>query len=292
MEETARGIVKVDQTNWSALNETERDAHLATEGYVILPGLLDTGTIERIRDELADLPMNTAPYSKEQKFAAEPPQWHSRSFAKLIGHPPLITQLRRALGEEIVFMLGHYITSGPGVPGLALHSDYQPFGSPQKGWEESSPATLRLLIYMDDLTLDKAPFTIVPRSHASLHQVANPYMRYDHHPDMVTITLKAGDAILFNVKAFHGTHPHLGNQSRGMLELAYRPAWARCAGPVKEWDAEVIAAAPDIAKPYLLPRNSGEAETALGMTLDARAGDFSGLMPPAMMPAPLKTGAA
>ncbi|MET0362400.1 MAG: phytanoyl-CoA dioxygenase family protein, partial [Sphingobium sp.] len=222
--------------------------------------------------------------SKEQKFAAEPPQWHSPAFAELIGHPPLIAQLRRTLGDEIVFMLGHYIISGPGVPGLALHSDYQPFGSPQKGWEESSPATLRVLIYMDDLTLEKAPFTIVPRSHASLHQVANPYMRYDHHPDMVTITLRAGDAILFNVKAFHGTHPHLGNESRGMLELAYRPAWARCAGPVKEWDSANVAAAPDIAKPFLLPRNGGEAESALGTTLDARSGDFGGLMPPALTP--------
>ena len=176
-------------------------------------------------------------------------------------------------------MLGHYITSGPGVPGLALHSDYQPFGSEPKGWEESSPATLRVLIYLDDLTLDKAPFTIVPRSHLSVHEVANPYVRYDHHPDMKTITLNAGDAIVFNVKAFHGTHPHLGNQTRGMLEFAYRPAWARCAGPVKEWDDADVANAPAAAKPLLKPRNSGTAEAMLGTTLDAREDDFSGLMP-------------
>lgn len=281
MDATARGVVRVVETNWDSFDRAAQVAHLATEGYVVMPGLIDQATIDRIRAELVDLPMNVAPYSPEQKFAKTPPQWHSRAFAELIGHPPLIALLQAALGDEIVFMLGHYITSGPGVPGLSLHSDYQPFGSPAKGWEESSPATLRVLIYMDDLTLDRAPFTIVPRSHAAVHQVANPYLRYDHHPDMMTLTLKAGDAIMFNVKAFHGTHPHLGSDGRGMLELAYRPAWARCAGPVKEWMAEDLATAPDSAKPYLLPRNGGIAEQALGTVLDARDGHFDGLMPPA-----------
>ncbi len=277
--ETTRGPVRVVETDWSAQDDDARLRGLATEGYTILPGLLDQATIDRVRAELADLPMNVAPYSEHQKFAKTPPQWHSPTFAALIGDPVMTGFLKKALGDELVFMLGHYITSGPGVPGLALHSDYQPYGSPQKGWAESSPATLRILIYLDDLTLDKAPFTIVPGSHIAIHDAANPYIRYDHHPDMVTLTLKAGDAIVFNVKAFHGTHPHLGNQGRGMLEFAYRPLWARCAGPVEEWDAAALAAAPEVAKPFLLPRNAGEAEAALGTTLDARTLDTAQLMP-------------
>lgn len=280
MQETSRGIVRLVDTDWAAMDAIEQQAHLAREGYVVVPRLLDQATIDRVRGELADLPMGVAPYSPEQKFALSPPQWHSRAFAELIGLPPMIEVVKGALGDELVFMLGHYVTSGPGVPGLSLHSDYQPFGSPAKGWEESSPATLRVLIYLDDLTLDRAPFTIVPRSHLTMHAVANPYLRYDHHPDMVTITLNAGDAVVFNVKAFHGTHPHLGNDARGMLEFAYRPAWARCAGPVKEWDDGLIEAAPMAARPYLAPRNSGIAEQALGTVIDARIGDFAGLTTP------------
>jgi hypothetical protein len=277
--ETTRGIVNVDDTDWDRLSLDQQDARLAVEGYVVVPGVIDAQTIARIRAELADLPMNVAPYSPEQKFAKTPPQWHSPSFCALIGAPRLTALLHQALGEDIVFMLGHYITSGPGVPGLALHSDYQPYGSGPKGWEESSPATIRVLVYLDDLTLDRAPFTVLPRSHLSVHSAANPYLRYDRHPDMRTITLKAGDAIFFNVKAFHGTHPHLGNAGRGMLEFAYRPAWARCAGPVKEWDAQDLARAATAAIPYLKPRNSGDAEQALGTVIDAQGGDYSGLVP-------------
>jgi hypothetical protein len=109
-------------------------------------------------------------------------------------------------------------------------------------------------------------------------------VRYDHHADMKTITLNAGDAIVFNVKAFHGTHPHLGNEGRGMLEFAYRPLWARCAGEVKEWDAAQLAKAPASARRFLASRNAGKAEEMLGTTLDARDGDYAGLMPTVTAP--------
>lgn len=279
IEETSRGRVQLVDTDWAALDLDAQDEYLAVEGFVVVPGLITQAEIDRVRDQLSDLPMNTAPYSEHQKFAKVPPQWHSPAFAEMIGNPRLVPLLEKALGDDIVFMLGHYITSGPGVPGLALHSDYQPYGSEQKGFEESSPATLRVLIYLDDLTIDKAPFTIVPRSHLSVHASANPYVRYDRHDAMKTITLKAGDAIVFNVKAFHGTHPHLGDEGRGMLEFAYRPGWARCAGPVKEWDDADLAKAPESAKPFLKPRNGGEAEAMLGSTFDASGGEYRGLVP-------------
>jgi hypothetical protein len=96
---------------------------------------------------------------------------------------------------------------------------------------------------------------------------------------MVTVTLEAGGAIVFNVKAFHGTHPHLGKDGRGMLEFAYRPGWARCAGPVAEWDPALVAAAPAAAQPLLKLRNGGEAEKALGTVIDARSQDCTGLAP-------------
>jgi ectoine hydroxylase-related dioxygenase (phytanoyl-CoA dioxygenase family) len=279
MERTKRGLIRLVDTDWAALSEAESLAHLNVQGYTILPALLDAATMDQVKAELADLKMNTAPYSEEQKFAAAPPQWHSRTFAEIIGMPRLVNFLKKALGEDIVFMLGHFIKSGVGVPGLSLHSDYQPYGSPQKGWEESSPATVRVLIYLDDLTVDRAPFTIVPGSHLSIHDVANPYMRYDDHPDMVTLTLKAGDAIVFNVRAFHGTHPHTGSVGRSMLEYAYRPAWARCAGEVAEWDPADVAAAPEVAKPFLKGRNHGDAVGALGKVQIATDPAYAGLAP-------------
>lgn len=279
IESTKRGAVRLDQTNWSSLSHSESLKKLHKDGFTVVPSLLDAAELQQVQDELADLPMNTAPYSDEQKFAAKPPQWHSRKFAELIAAPRLNAIVKAALGDDIIFMLGMYVRSGPGVPGLALHSDYQPYGSEQKGWNESSPSTLRVLIYTEDLTLDQAPFTIVPGSHISMHGDSNPYIRYDHHPDMMTLSLKAGDALVFNVKAFHGTHPHLGQKGRGMLEYAYRPAWAKCGGEVEDWDPADVEAAPEVAKPFLKPRNFGDPKSVLGTTLDAEEKGFRGLAP-------------
>lgn len=274
---TARGPMNVVNVDWRAMDDAERVRRFDVDGFVVLPGLLDAQTIAKLKAELADLPMGKAPYSDQQQFALSPPQWHSRTFCELIAHPPMVNFVKRVMGDDIVFMLGHFVKSGPGVPGLHLHSDYQPYGSKAKGWNESSPATLRVLIYLDDLTPDRAPFTIVPGSHISVHGVSNPYTRFDNHPDMVTVCLKAGDGIAFNVRAFHGTHPHTGAVGRSMLEYAYRPAWAKCTGPVEEWDATALAAAPAVAKPYLKPRNAGLTDTASGPAVDASRMDCSGL---------------
>lgn len=277
---TKRGPMNICATDWSALTESEQIKSLDTEGFVVLPSLLDQETMDTIKAECADLPMDKAPYSDEQTFAATPPQWHSKTFAEVIGHPPMIRFLKKAMGEELVFMLGHYICSGHGVPGLALHSDYQPYGSEAKGWNESSPCTVRVLIYLDDLTPERAPFTIIPRSHLSIHQESNPYRRFDNHPDMVTVCLKAGDAIAFNVKAFHGTHPSTANFRRTMLEYAFRPQWARCVGPVEEWDEQDVANAPAAAKPFLKPRNSGLGDNLQPEVLgDAEPALIEGLSP-------------
>ena len=42
----------------------------------------------------------------------------------------------------------------------------------------SSPAMVRVLYYLDDITMDVSPFRCIPRSHLSLHAEANPHTRY------------------------------------------------------------------------------------------------------------------
>ena len=37
---------------------------------------------------------------------------------------------------------------------------------------------VRVLYYLDDITMDVSPFRCIPRSHLSLHAEANPHTRY------------------------------------------------------------------------------------------------------------------
>lgn len=285
---TAHGPVVYDTTDFASMSLDELLVFFEVRGYVVLRGLLDDETMRTVAAELEDLPMTMATTGSRIRFSkTHPPQFHSKTFAELIAHPRLVEFLEAVMGPDIVFMLGHYLSSGGGGdvgPGLALHSDYQPFGSEEKGFDESSPATLRVLVNItggpDPSTeLHERPpggITFVPRSHISMHTFADPYVKYDNHPDMVTVPASRGDAVVFNVKTFHGGHPGvprpLDAEPSNTLEFAYRPGWAKCVQDVLDWTPEQLATVPEAAKRFFRGRNAGPLDRPAGR-VDALASD-------------------
>ena len=117
---------------------------------------------------------------------------------------------------------------------------------------------VRVLYYLDDLTKDVSPFRVVPRSHLCMHADANPYRRFESHPEEVMVTLNAGSAVLINHRVFHGNYPNTGDRARELLAIAYRPGWAGPAEEVDEWPEEQLQAIPDEIRPYLSSRNQRE----------------------------------
>ena len=208
-------FMNIDETDYGAMPLGEKMRHLEVEGYVVLPGVLDPDHMDRIKEEMADAPMGTKDYSDCQTYHREP-QWYSPALAEVIANPPVVEFLEALCGEEIVFTRGLFTRTLAGSPPISLHTDGQPFGSSIFGYEGSSPKLLRVLFYLDDLTPERAPLRVLPRSHLSFHADANPYVRYKSHPGEVTICAQAGTAVVFPVNIFHGTHPN-------MLRLACAP---------------------------------------------------------------------
>ena len=114
------------------------------------------------------------------------------------------------------------------------------------------------------------------RALISFHAEASPYVRYKHHPEEITLCVPAGSAVLMPAMMFHGTHPNTDTQPRELIQFGYRPAWAGPIQPMEEWDPENVAAAPDVAKPYLQSLNTTGATRAQAQEHeDRRAGDQS-----------------
>lgn len=254
------GFMNVNDTDFASMSLGEQIRHFEVEGYVVLPNLLDAPLIETLKAELADVAMKHKSYSTAQTIAVEPPQWQSRAVAELIGHAPTIQFLTELTGPDIVFTRGHFQRTHPGSPGISLHTDGQPLGSSLFGYEGSSPRLIRVLYYLDELTPERAPFRLVPRSHLSFHADANPYKRYKSHPEEITLCLPAGAVVIFPKDLFHGTHPNVSDAPREMIQFGYRPAWAGPIQPMEEWDAEAIAAAPAVARPFLQSLNTSGVE--------------------------------
>lgn len=250
------GFMNVDETDFSSLSRGEQIRHLEVEGYVVFPRILDADTIARLKTELADIEMTHKSYSVHQTVSVHQPQIESRACAELIGYPPMIEFLRDLMGPDIVFTRGFFQRTHPGSPGISMHTDGQPHGSNLFGYEGTCPRLLRVLYYLDDLTPERAPFRLIPRSHICFHADASPYGRFKWHPQERTLIVPAGSAVLIPSLLFHGTHPNTDPQPRELIQLGYRPAWGGPIAPVDEWDPEWVAGAPEIAKPFLQSLNT------------------------------------
>jgi len=246
----------IPETSWADLTVGQRIRHLEVEGYVVLPGILSASWITRLRAEIQHRIQTRDSEPTPLKKVANDIQFAGGALSDLIAHPPTIAFLRRLFGDDIIMMTYDYARSEPGAPAINLHSDSQPWGSKIFGAEQSCPRLVRCLYYLQDLTPDRAPFRVVPRSHLSFHNHANPYLRYKEHPEQHMICCRAGDAVLINQNVFHGNFPNRTDTAREMLGIAYRPAWAGPCEKVDEWDPKQVAQLPAPVRALMGSRNT------------------------------------
>ncbi len=231
---------RIDDRDWSRLTLGQQIQQLEVEGYVVLPDLLSADHIARLKEQTVQFETTHVDYSVHQR-GRQDIQFAGGGVTELVAFPPMIEFLKAVCGDEIVLMSYDYSRSEPGHPGISLHCDGQPWGSRIFGAEYTCPKLIRALYYLDDLIPEVSPFRVVPRSHLSYHNEANPYLRYEEHPEEVMVTSRAGSAVLFDNYVFHGNYPNVGSYPREALQLSYRPTWAGPAGDVEPWDPDHVA---------------------------------------------------
>ena len=228
----------------------QRIRFLELEGYVVIPELLSSDQLHAVRTEMSQLSTTAVDYSEHQRGCTNVQWTASPTAIRVVALPKMIEFLTALFGDELICTSCAYAVSQPGHPGIALHTDAQPYGSKIFGLAASSPCLVRVLYYLDDLTPERSPFKVVPRSHLSLHADGNPYRRYLSHDDEVMVTCRAGSAVVINQKVFHANYPNFSDVDRRMLAIAYRPAWAGPIGDVPDHDPERLAGLPPDVRPF------------------------------------------
>ena len=107
-------FINLDTTNFKTMSRAEQIRHFEVEGYLVLPDILSPELCERIKEEMSSAEMGHTDYSEAQMRSLHQPQWHSRTIAELIAHPPMIEVLTDLFGSDIVFTRGFYQKSLPG----------------------------------------------------------------------------------------------------------------------------------------------------------------------------------
>ena len=238
------------EADWSSFSCADRIRHLELEGYLVIPDLVPADWLDEIRSELSRLPTEPVDYSPHQRGAPNVERTDSPHSIKLIALAAMVEFLQQLFGDDLICTSIGYACSQPGHPGIAIHTDSQPYGSQIFGVQASSPCLVRVLYYLDDLTPLCSPFKVIPRSHLSLHADALPYNRYLSHDEEMMVCCKAGSAVVINQKVFHGNFPNFSDHDRRMLAIAYRPAWAGPIAKVEDWDPQVVKRLPLEVQPF------------------------------------------
>lgn len=277
-EEIARA--QQDLTDWASLSRAEQIRSIELEGFVVIPDLLSEDQVEVIREELKKLPTRSVDYSPHQQGYSDVQWSDSPTAIEVIAHPPMIEFLSGLFGDEVICTSCGYGISEPGHPGIAVHTDAQPYGSKIFGLQSSSPVLARALYYLDDQTADCSPFKVIPRSHLSMHIDGNPYNRFLTHPDELMVCCKAGSAVVINQNVFHGNFPNYSDRVRRMLAIAYRPVWA---GPIddveEDWDPDKVARLPEHIQPYFRSLNTRKIEYDVPNRPDGMRREAEGIAP-------------
>ncbi len=265
--------------DWSSLTTGQRIRSIELDGYVVIPGLLSAGQLDAIREELSRLPTTAVDYSEHQRGCANLQWTNSPTTIRAIVLPAMVGFLETLFGDELICTSCAYAVSQPGHPGIAIHTDAQPYGSKIFGLAASSPCLVRVLYYLDDLTPERSPFKVIPRSHLSLHSDGNPYRRYLSHDDEVMVTCQAGSAVIINQKVFHANYPNDSNSDRRMLAIAYRPAWAGPIGEIPDHDPEQVAMLPPEVRPFFRSLNTRKIDYDLPNRPDGMSRHAPGISP-------------
>ena len=265
--------------DWAALTTAQRIRSIELDGYVVVPDLLSTAQLNAIRGELSRLPTTAVDYSKHQRGCTNVHWTDSPTAIRVIALPAMIELLTMLFGDELICTSCAYAVSEPGHPGIAIHTDAQPYGSKIFGLAASSPCLVRVLYYLDDLTPERSPFKVIPRSHLSLHSDGNPYRRYLSHDDEVMVTCTAGSAVIINQKVFHANYPNYSDTDRRLLAIAYRPAWAGPIADVDDHDAKQIARLPPEVRQFFGSLNTRQIDYDLPNRPDNMSRHARGISP-------------
>lgn len=206
------------------------------EGYTVLRGLFNAGEVSLLRDMSANLPE----YRQERGthtlagFDAA-----SAELDLLSRHPSRIDRVKRTVGaESLRWISGYHIDKGPHSSGLEWHQDWW-------AWDHRMSYSrlavqVALLCYLQPTTTRNGALRVLPGSHLARpysiddlpdahdprsDQLSrdNPAMRaYDGE---VTVECDAGDAVIFDYRLLHSTHPNHAAQARKAVHWSFTPNW-------------------------------------------------------------------
>jgi Protein involved in biosynthesis of mitomycin antibiotics/polyketide fumonisin len=202
-------------------------AQMHTQGYVIIPNLLDLTQVERVRDAMAPLFATTRrmfekldPQKPRHTFHIQNVLAKSRAADEVAINPLLRAIVGGILGQDFILHAGAVAMSpDPGCSSQELHRDD---GSYALLPRPRLPLVVTAAIALDDFTKENGGTQIVPGS------CCWPASRRPEPEEVIQCEMSAGSVLLWDGAVFHGGGGNITkDQTRRTLTLNYTRGWLR-----------------------------------------------------------------
>jgi hypothetical protein len=214
-------------------------SHLVDEGYVVLPHFLDSPLIAAVRGEV-DVLLDAPPVAgcERPHNRLVPLRWNDKVVNLVLEGPERRRRLAASSGGgDLRWISGYISAKEPHTPALWWHQDWW-------CWSHAvsfrrAAAQVALLCYLSDTSRDSGALRVLPGSHHGslpLHALLpeahaeGQQLPLDHDAlrdqrQQVTLSLRAGDAVVLDYRLLHGTHPNAADQRRDCVLLSFTPSW-------------------------------------------------------------------
>ncbi|HBK07544.1 MAG TPA: phytanoyl-CoA dioxygenase [Acetobacteraceae bacterium] len=243
------------------------------DGVIVVPDLLDAGTLTELRRVVAEIVAGAAAVTEHNDiYDLEPSHTPAMPRVRRIKAPhkvhPLFDQIVR--GQPVIDILTSLIGPGLRLHGSKLNIKAAQYGSPVEWHQDwafyphTNDDILAIGVLLDDTDLSNGPMLVTPGTHTG--------DVWNHHgedgrfcglidPDMIKPEIAqaipcmgtAGSMSFHHVRALHGSALNTSNRSRNLLlyEVAASDAWPLMG--VKDYDEfnSRLLAGPPVNTPRL-----------------------------------------
>ena len=234
-------------------------------GYCLVPGVLDTGMLGRLR-AATDLTLDAQTEEHKARNRSQGSMFpfedttHS-VFAELIALPAALDALARLGFTAATYTDGYLISKPPHSPQLFWHYDWFAWAEPEMF--AAVPPQVFLMYYLTDTCPENGCLRVIPGSHTRhnpLHDVlAEPHsevlgraesldrVEFGRRPDEVDVPVCAGELVIGDARLLHASHPNGSDRHRTVLTLWYQPDYPSLPERVK---AQMVAKTQPLAEEW------------------------------------------
>lgn len=217
------------------------DRPIELDGFAELPALVGPQELVTLRVLLERQTASLDGACERPHNTLLPLRWDDPIVARVLGDRARVARLReRVAASDLRWISGYVSIKEPRTPPLWWHQDWWCWDHPVSF--RAAPAQLALLIYLGDTDSGNGALRVLPGSHLrsspiharlpEAHGEAAAELDAAHPaladlPGQVTLSLRAGDAVVLDYRLLHGTHENASELRRDALLLTFAPSWVQ-----------------------------------------------------------------